>query len=280
MKTGIAIFLLLGLSASAVAQLPDTIVIYKTIDTVQLRLHVFYPPGHNADDRHPAIVFFHGGGWVGGAPTQFYKQCGYLASRGMVAITASYRLINTHRTTPKECVKDGKSAIRWIRQHASALGVVPSRLAAGGGSAGGQVAAAAGTIEGFEEEGEDRTVSSKPDALVLFNPVIDNGPEGYGYEKVKEYWRDFSPLHNIDEKTPPAVFFLGTVDRLIPVATGEKFRDLMLQKGRRCDLHLYENQGHGFFNTKMFYETLVEADRFLTSLGYLKGEPTLKKEQQ
>jgi hypothetical protein len=54
----------------------------------------------------------------------------------------------------------------------------------------------------------------------------------------------------------------------------------MLQKGRRCDLHLYENQGHGFFNTKMFYETLVEADRFLTSLGYLKGEPTLKKEQQ
>jgi dienelactone hydrolase len=148
-------------------------------------------------------------------------------------------------------------------------------LSAGGGSAGGQVAAAAGTLKGFEEDGEDLSVSSKPNALVLFNPVVDNGPAGYGYERVREYWQEFSPMHNIDKSTPPSVFFLGTHDRLIPVATGEKFRDLMLQNGVRCDLHLYPDQGHGFFNSKKFNETLIETDRFLVSLGYLKGEPTL-----
>jgi acetyl esterase/lipase len=269
-------FLLFGFCATAVAQLPDTVVVYKTIDTVQLKLHVFFPTGHKPSDRHPAIVFFHGGGWVNGTPTQFYKQCAYLASRGMVAITASYRLINTHGTTPKECVKDGKSAVRWIRQHAAELGIDVTHLAAGGGSAGGHVAAATGMVKGFEEDGEDMSISSKPNALVLFNPVADNGPDGYGYEKVKEYWQEFSPMHNIDEKSPPTVFFLGTKDRLIPVATGEKFRDLMQQKGVRCDLHLYEEQGHGFFNSKRFTETLIETDRFLSSLGYLKGEPTLQ----
>jgi acetyl esterase/lipase len=276
MKNRLMICLVLWFCATAVAQNPDRIVVYKTIDTIQLKLHIFNPPDHRVTEKRPAIVFFHGGGWMNGSPTQFYKQCAYLASRGMVAITASYRLIATHRTTPRECVKDGKSAIRWIRQHAAELGIDVTRLAAGGGSAGGHVAAAAGTVKGFEEDGEDMAISSKPNALVLFNPVADNGPDGYGYEKVKEYWQDFSPMHNIDKKSPPTVFFLGTKDRLIPVATGEKFRDLMQQEGVRCDLHLYEDQAHGFFNSKRFTETLIETDRFLSSLGYLKGEPTLQ----
>ena len=50
-------------------------------------------------------------------------------------------------------------------------------------------------------------------------------------------------------------------------------------KGRRCDLHLHKGQGHGFFNFKneeYFTKTVVEADRFLTSLEYLQGKPTLQ----
>ena len=68
-------------------------------------------------------------------------------------------------------VKDGKSAVRWIRANAARLGIDPDRLAAGGGSAGGHVAAATATTQGIEEEGEDTSVSSRPCALVLFNPV-------------------------------------------------------------------------------------------------------------
>ena len=47
---------------------------YKTVGDVDLELHVFYPPDHQAEDSRPAIVFFFGGGWVGGSPSQFYTQ--------------------------------------------------------------------------------------------------------------------------------------------------------------------------------------------------------------
>lgn len=258
---------------------PDKRLTYKTIRGTELQLHVFLPEAHQASDTRPAIVFFFGGGWSGGSPAQFYPQCRYLASRGMVAMSAEYRVRSRNKTTPRECVMDGKSAVRWIRQQARELGVDPKRIAAGGGSAGGHVAAATGTTQGFEEEGEDLKVSSRPDALVLFNPVFDNGPKGFGHATVKAYWKEFSPMHNINETTPPTIVFLGTKDSLIPVETAKEYKRLMEARGRRCDLHLYEGQPHGFFNYKSrenYTKTVVEMDRFLLSLGYLKGEPTLQ----
>ena len=128
---------------------PDQIIPFKqtvnsTGGAVTLNLHVFTPPGHQPSHQRPAIVFFFGGGWVDGSASHFHPQCEYLASRGMVAISAEYRVKNLHGTTPQECVKDGKSAIRYVRQNAAALGIDPNRIAAGGGSAGGHVAAAAG----------------------------------------------------------------------------------------------------------------------------------------
>ena len=134
----------------------------------------------------------------------------------MVAICAEYRVSSRHKTSPRECVQDGKSAMRWVRSHSSELGIDPHRIAAGGGSAGGHVAAATATVKGFDEPGEDITVSARPDALVLFNPVYDNGPKGYGHDRVKDYWKEFSPLHNLDKTTPPTIVFLGTEDKLVP----------------------------------------------------------------
>lgn len=258
---------------------PDRKVVYKTVGETELRLHVFQPDGHEPSGRRPAIVFFFGGGWNGGSPSQFYPHCAYLASRGMVAMSAEYRVKSRHGTTPRECVEDGKSAVRWIRRHAKELGVDPGKIAAGGGSAGGHVAAATGTTRGLEEEGVDPDVASRPDALVLFNPVFDNGPDGYGHDRVKEYWREISPMHNIDAKAPPTIVFLGTRDRLIPVATAEEYRRRMRAHGRRCELRLYEGQPHGFFNHRKreyYTRTVIEMDRFLESLGFLEGEPTLR----
>jgi acetyl esterase/lipase len=269
----------MGLSGGVMAKpTPDHIVEYKTVGDVKLTLHVFNPPDHTPADKRPAIVFFFGGGWNGGTPSQFYSQSEYLASRGMVAICADYRTAKKHGTSPQECVKDGKSAMRWVRGHAAELGIDPDRLAAGGGSAGGHVAATTGTVKGLNEDGEDTSVSCCPNALVLFNPVFDNGPGGYGHDRVVAYWQEFSPLHNIGRHTPPTVVFLGTKDDLIPVATAEDYKQRMEKAGVRCDLHLYEDQPHGFFNKAKYYETMLEADKFLASLGYLEGQPTLQKE--
>jgi acetyl esterase len=294
---------------------PDDCLTYKTVGDAALQIHVFRPAAPSAAELTPdaaapapgvsaplpgvasmapcteaptpvsaalapGIVFFFGGGWIGGTPTQFFPHCQYLASRGMVAMSAEYRVQSRHGTTPFECVADGKSAVRWIRQHSRELGVDPARLAAGGGSAGGHVAAAAGTLRGLDEPEEDHAISSIPDALVLFNPVFDNSPEGFGQDQIGERWRELSPLHNISAAAPPTVVFLGSQDRLIPVTTAERYRDVMQDVGGRCDLHVYAGEPHGFFNyrdgSNPFYATTVTtADLFLATLGYLSGEPTL-----
>ena len=260
---------------------PDEKVVYKKSGDTTLKLHVFKPESHKSTDNRSCIIFFFGGGWKRGTPEQFYPHCRYLASRGMIAISAEYRVESRDGTTPYECVKDGKSAIRWIREHAEKLGIDPNRIAAGGGSAGGHVAAATGTVKGFEDSSENLKISSRPDALVLFNPVFDNGPDGYGYDRVKEHWKEFSPMHNIQTKTPATIIFLGTNDELIPVSTAEKYKEIMNNTGIRCDLHLFPDQAHGFFNYRegqntYYYQTVIEADRFLASLGFLEGGPTLK----
>jgi acetyl esterase len=89
--------------------------------------------------------------------------------------------------------------------------------------------------------------------------------------------KQFSPLHNIHKNTPPTIVFLGTEDKLIPVATAEQYKQRMIDQGLRCDLHLYEGKGHGFFNFKHaedYKATVAEMGRFLESLGYLAATPT------
>jgi acetyl esterase/lipase len=262
------------ISRFAETLVPDKEVVYKTIDRTKLKLHLFTPVDWKASDNRAAVVFFFGGAWSGGTPTQFYPHCEYLASRGMVAMAAEYRVRTRNHTTPRESVKDGKSAVRWIRQHARSLGVDPDRIVASGGSAGGQVAAATGNLPGFEEAGEDLGVSSRPDALVLFNPVFDNGPEGFGYQRVKDYWEEFSPMHNISKASPPTLVLLGTKDKLVPVETGLEYQRMMDAAGAECDLQLYKGRGHGFFNVKKrrdFAKTVNAMDGFLVALGFLEA---------
>ncbi len=268
----------MSMTATAEPTQPNREVVYKNVEGLagepaELKLHIFNPKGHSVTEPRPAIVFFFGGGWMNGAPGQFYPHCQYLARRGIVAIAAEYRTQKGHGTTPDACVRDGKSAMRWVRSHAAELGIDPDQILAGGGSAGGHVAAATALTEGFEEDGEDLSVSPRPAALVLFNPVFDNGPGGYGHDRVKSYWESFSPMHNIAVGAPPTIVLLGTEDALIPVATAETYKARMEAVGSRCDLFLYEGQPHGFFNFKnreYYDKTVAEMDHFLVSLGYLE----------
>ncbi|MDF1739964.1 MAG: alpha/beta hydrolase [Verrucomicrobiales bacterium] len=272
---------LAGAKPQPVKMKDATVEVYKHVSDSDLHIFRIDPPGHDPKvDKAPAIVLFFGGGWNGGSPTHLEPQGRYLAERGLVVFLPEYRTKSSHKTAPISCVNDGKSAIRWVRKNAARLGVDPEMIAAGGGSAGGHVAAAAGMCEGLEEEGEDLTISSRPGALVLFNPVYDNGPDGYGGDRVTEWFPAISPAHNITKDDPPTIVFLGTKDSLVPVATAEKFQADQKALGIRSDLHLYEGEPHGFFNLKVgqgkkqhFIDTVLKADQFLIDLGYLEGEP-------
>ena len=249
--------------------------VYKKVDATELKLHFYYPEEANINDPLPAIIFFHGGGWVSGRITQFEPHARHFASKGMVAILAEYRIRSRYGTTPFDAVADAKSAIRFLRENADELGIDPDQIVGSGGSAGGHIAAAAAMVPGLDDPADNHAVSAVPNALVLFNPVYDNGPKGYGYERIGDRYPEISPMHNIKPGNPPTVVFLGTNDRLIPVATAKEYRDKMEKAGNVCELFLYEGKGHGFFNyhhTESYQETLAEAERFLISLGYIESE--------
>lgn len=249
--------------------------VYKEASGDKLWIYRFDPP-QKTDDAKPAVVFFFGGAWNGGTVSQFEQHARYLASRGIVSFVADYRVKTRQQTQPDACVADGKSAIRWVRKNATRLGIDPSRIAAGGGSAGGHVAATTGICDGLDApEEKDSEISSKADALLLFNPVYDNGPKGYGHSRAKQWFPAISPAHNISKGDPPTIVFLGSSDKLIPVSTAEKFDADLKALGIPSELWVYDGQPHGFFNEnknqKAFLDTVRKMDSFLQSIDWLNG---------
>ena len=253
--------------------------VYKTASGRDLTLYISKPQGWQSSDRRPAVVFYHGGGYVGGTPGQFSPQARYLASRGLVCVLAQYRFIEKQKKDPPlVCIQDGRSAFRWVRAHAGELGIDSNRIAAAGGSAGGHLAAHLGAIAALDDPADDLSVSAKPNALLLFNPVVNLGPDGtWGKERVGDRYKDYSPAHNLAAGHPPAIVFLGREDKLIPVSAIEKYRDDLRAAGVRAEACFYEGQGHSFFNREPYLSlTLLECDKFLAALGWLQGPPTLK----
>ena len=293
---------LLSLSNARAEVLGDPHV-YKVIGDKELQLFVTKPDGWSAEDKRPAVVFFHGGAWIGGEAGQFTEHSSYFASRGLVCFQIDYRLLKKKsKQPPITCTEDARSAMRWIRSRSNQFGIDPNRIASAGGSAGGHLAAFVGTVDektangttaggtttpNASKDGNDSLrVSSKSNAMLLFNPVYNNGPGGgWGQARVKDRYPEFSPAHNLSADDPPSIVFLGDNDKLIPVAVAEKFRDDCKAVGVRSELHLYKGQPHGFFNHKnddgkWYRKTVVAADRFLASLGWLEGEPTLESDPE
>jgi acetyl esterase/lipase len=256
-------------------------VLYKQIDTLGLYIEHYSPEESDPEQLRPGMVFFFGGGWKNENFYQFQEHAKYFSARGIVCFLVEYRVNNIHNTSPYEALKDAKSAMRFIRKNAENFGINPMKIIAAGGSAGGHLAAATALIFHHNDTSDDLSVSCVPNALVLFNPVIDNGPGGYGYDRIGDNYLHFSPLHNIRNGAPPTLFHVGTRDKFIPVETAEYYQVVMEKVGSRCDLKIYEDKGHGFFNYKHFEaykETVRETDIFLQSLGYLGEQPMIKIE--
>jgi acetyl esterase/lipase len=247
---------------------------YRTIDSTDLKLWIFVESATKAPK--PAIIFFFGGGWSSGSPAQFEDQARHFAKRGMIAITADYRVKSRHGVKAVECVKDAKAAVAWVRENAQRFGIDPNKIAVAGGSAGGHIAACTGTITGL---GNDE----RPNAMILFNPACTLAPIA-GWEvksvnprpelSVERMGVDpevISPSHHVGPHTPPTLILHGKSDTTVPYATATAFESEMKKANRTCKLVGYDGAGHGFFNRKEHYSTtLAEADNFLVDLGWIK----------
>jgi acetyl esterase/lipase len=254
--------------------------IYKEIDGVSLEM-TMYKPQVSSNVRLPAIVFFFGGGWVGGDPSHFELQAEYLATRGMVAFCPDYRTQSRHSTTPFESVMDAKSAIRYLKTHSYELGIDSGKIVASGGSDGGHLAACTAVIKNINETTDDLSVSSVPRELVLFNPVLDTGKKGYGREKLDGREFELSPVHHITASVPTTLIMHGMADKTVPYENAVRFNYLMKQQGNKSVLVNYKKQDHGFFNysksPKYFKKTLSKTEIFLEENGLLRGESWLNE---
>lgn len=265
---------------------------YQTIGDLKLSAWIYHPDKTRYQTPRPAIVFFFGGGWRAGSPSQFQNQCRYLADRGMVAITADYRVLSRHEASPLDCVADARSAIRWARKNAQNLNIDPDQIVAAGGSAGGHIACCTGVIPEPIGDETGSSFSSIPNAMALFNPAVMVAPlensDLLSEEKLKSITdripgdpKLISPIHHVRKNLPPTIIFHGTNDTAVPFPTVQRFTELMIEHGNRCDLKAFPGEPHGFFNPRFrtpetmqrelrsYFKTMQQLDEFLISLNYL-----------
>ncbi|NUQ62962.1 MAG: hypothetical protein HUU20_10760 [Pirellulales bacterium] len=125
---------------------------------------------------------------------------------------------------------------------------------------------------GLEGEGEDASISSKPNAMVLFNPVLRFSGIPQLMERIgndETLGKAISPTLHLAKDSPPTLIFFGTADRL--AAMGDEFMQESKALGHRAELFTAEGQPHGFFNRPPWLErTTQRMDEFLVSIGYLE----------
>lgn len=257
---------------SATEITPGKPFIYKQTEGRPQTLEVYYPSGWTPKNKVPAVLFFHGGGWLNGDLRQFRYQCQYFASRGLVAATANYYMVpraEKDALQPKgayirPCITDAKSAIRWMKQHAVELGIDPNRLIVGGGSAGAHLAVLATVNPGLNDPQDPKDITTSVAAYLLFNPAfLRTDDESNAFTEVK------API-------APAIFFHGTRDPLLP-DTIALIKQLHGLGDNATELWTAQDKAHGFFNAQPWTDlTLIQADQFLVKNHLLTGSSTLK----
>lgn len=241
-------------------------VLYKKTPQEDMYLYILRPPS-KAKKALPAIVYFTGGGWVGGDVYGQIPNPAWFRDHGIIGIEADYRVKSRHGTTPIECIQDAKSAIRYVRAHAKELGIDPDKIIAAGGSAGGHLAACT-FLDGGDAPGEDLKISSKPNALVLHNPVLG---EGFGKDFFDVH-PEFSPILHIKKGWPPTILSNGTNDGTTPYQVAEKFTRMMKDSGNVCELITVKDADHSCdwpVSNPNFLPTLKRMTEFLKEHNFI-----------
>jgi acetyl esterase len=208
----------------------------------------------------PVLVYFHGGGWVIGDLDTHDTLCRELAiGSGCAVVAVDYRMAPEHRFPT--AVDDSVAATRWVRDHAAALGVDALRLAVGGDSAGGNLAAVvaitlrdAGDLPirfqlliypATDQRRGWPSHQTNGQGYLLTTETIDYFHDHYLPDKAMDLdWRASPLLHPDLSRLPPALVLTAGYDPLRDEALQYSHR--LTQAGNRATHILFERQIHGF----------------------------------
>ena len=229
---------------------------------------------------YPAIVFIHGGGWMGGTKnTQVDRQASYLADKGIVCVSIDYRLAG--EAIFPAAIEDCKAAVRWVRANAKKYDIDPDKIAAAGNSAGGHLANLLGTSGGIEElegTGGNPGYSSSVNMVIsLFGPTdfieLVNHPQnskvlpvfmGGTPEERPGLYELASPVAHVDSSDPPFVIFHGSDDPVVPIEQSIKLKESLEKAGVPVKMYVIEGQKHGYNDRPpYFYSNVVRMEEFI-----------------
>lgn len=225
-------------------------------DNDQPRLEIYRPAKERANGT--AVVICPGGGYGGLAadhegtqPALFYNNL------GVTAYVLFYRLGPNGYHHPVQ-LGDAQRALRVVRSRAAQDGIDAARVGIMGFSAGGHLAATAGTHfdagNASAADAVDR-MSSRPDWMVLcyavasFDPAVTHkgSVQNLLAEKAGDanLLKELSSELNVTPQTPPAFLFHTTEDQAVPVENSLRLYDALNKKHVPCELHVYQNGVHG-----------------------------------
>jgi acetyl esterase/lipase len=210
----------------------------------------------------PCVVCLHGGGWRGGKRQDLTKLTEFLAGKGFVAATITYRLAPDHRFPAQ--IEDCKAAVRWLRANAAKYHINPQKIGAVGFSAGGHLASLLGTADkdsGLEGEGGNLDQSSRVQAVVNYFGPTDFTTKtwsahvkdafiipflGGTMQDKRAVYEKASPVTHVSKDDPPFLFFHGDKDSLVGVDQPQILSKKLQEAGVSAKVVVLEGEGHGW----------------------------------
>ena len=255
--------------------------IYKSVNGVDLPVYIWGPDPEKAPPYPKSVAaFFFSSGWDNGQVSQFAPHCVYFASRGMTTLAFDYRVVARQSGGPLQAMADARSALRWIRLNAVEMGINPGKIVGIGGSGGAHAITSAAMLgKEYDERDEDAGINASPNALILFNPVLDTSKTGFGLDRfpTPADAKAANLIRAIAPGLPPMLIMHGTGDRVVPFGGSYEFARKSSKKKNFCRMIEFEGAGHGFFNFNLSFEmyeaTLMAMDEFLVELGFIDPDP-------
>lgn len=242
-------------------------IVYKETAISKLKLDI-YRPVFSAEEKAPAILLIHGGGWISGSKENQRIMAQHLAENGFVGITVAYRL--SQEAVYPAGVIDLKDAIRWIKSNAKTYNIDSDKIAVLGTSAGAQLATLVGVTPNSEVYNEqNKEISSEVQAIVNVDGIVsfihaEASAEGEiaglwldgSRTGNPKNWKEVSPLEYVGENTPPTLFINSSMPRFH--AGRDDMIKIMDEYGIYSEVHTLKDSPHSFWLLEPWFQPTLD----------------------